>query len=886
MLTPANAYDPALALKATPPRATRGFQERERLSLDRVEAKGAPVVALLAPAGYGKTAQLARWRSEMLARGGLAFWLTADERDEPHRFVQGLSYAARALSGGRRGFGSSFFQWLDACTDPMSAITGWLAEVSSLAVDVLLLIDEAERLPPVTRTEYLPYLLGNAPANLLIALGARPSGALPILGSLSKTRVTQITATDLRFSLEETTAFLRQPLGERFTPDLAIQLQEMVEGWPLGVRMAGSALQGIPNPQDLLGTATLDIRKYFIDKLIDLQPADTLQMLVLMADFEVIHPGLCQQALGARASVSEITRLRDETPLFTQAEGSEWMRFHPIARDALRERQEAIPAALRSTVARAASNWYAEHGLFLEAAQLLRSIGDQESALQMVERSMRSLLAQGRSAAIIEWIQGLAPSDIDQYPGFWLPAAWAYTMSDHPADAQPMLALIANHPSTSQQDRFELELIRAASASYTDDFDSMAEMLTAWHHPPAEASPQSLPIFWVAKGMQILQQGRPDQARLHFAKVGRLDRTVTYTPSAYGFVDISMALAHLWEGRCALAEQALGPAVIRAQERMGRRSPIACSLAVLQAHACWEQGKHEEAKGLLALRLDVIERYGIPEVLIAAHCTLASMADTDQRQDQAIELLDALNAHGELRGMGRLRAVAQLELVKLHVRHGRTETAERISHGLNLLVKAQGAGKHPTFTALLQLNAELAHAQVGLAMGGKDHLLSALQAAQAAMSLADSIRRGAEGLQARILRAHAMRRLGYADAGQAMDQAINLGETTGLLRLIADLRPTQRMETDTRQPATPTPPHRAAAEPSAVRITGTALLTSKERDALLGLVRGLSNKEIALSMGVSDQTIKWHMKNLFSKLNATSRKHAVARASLLGLISR
>jgi len=62
------------------------------------------------------------------------------------------------------------------------------------------------------------------------------------------------------------------------------------------------------------------------------------------------------------------------------------------------------------------------------------------------------------------------------------------------------------------------------------------------------------------------------------------------------------------------------------------------------------------------------------------------------------------------------------------------------------------------------------------------------------------------------------------------------------------------------------------------------LLTSKEREVLALLNRNLSNKEIALALDVGDQTVKWHVKNVFSKLNAANRKHAVARARLLGLV--
>jgi LuxR family maltose regulon positive regulatory protein len=37
-------------------------------------------------------------------------------------------------------------------------------------------------------------------------------------------------------------------------------------------------------------------------------------------------------------------------------------------------------------------------------------------------------------------------------------------------------------------------------------------------------------------------------------------------------------------------------------------------------------------------------------------------------------------------------------------------------------------------------------------------------------------------------------------------------------------------------------------------------------------------------MDIGEQTVKWHLKNVFFKLNAASRKHAVDRARLLGLL--
>nr|MDP9126010.1 helix-turn-helix transcriptional regulator [Pseudomonadota bacterium] len=81
--------------------------------------------------------------------------------------------------------------------------------------------------------------------------------------------------------------------------------------------------------------------------------------------------------------------------------------------------------------------------------------------------------------------------------------------------------------------------------------------------------------------------------------------------------------------------------------------------------------------------------------------------------------------------------------------------------------------------------------------------------------------------------------------------------------------------------ASPAP---TAGDDSQRRQAGKAL-TPKERSILLLLARNYSNKEIAKAIAMSDETVKWHLKNLFNKLGAGSRKHAVTRARTLGFIS-
>ena len=63
-------------------------------------------------------------------------------------------------------------------------------------------------------------------------------------------------------------------------------------------------------------------------------------------------------------------------------------------------------------------------------------------------------------------------------------------------------------------------------------------------------------------------------------------------------------------------------------------------------------------------------------------------------------------------------------------------------------------------------------------------------------------------------------------------------------------------------------------------------LTGREREVLRLLAAGLENKAIAARMGIGYVTVRSHVRNLSSKLDARSRLEVVAKASELGLIGR
>jgi two-component system NarL family response regulator len=61
-------------------------------------------------------------------------------------------------------------------------------------------------------------------------------------------------------------------------------------------------------------------------------------------------------------------------------------------------------------------------------------------------------------------------------------------------------------------------------------------------------------------------------------------------------------------------------------------------------------------------------------------------------------------------------------------------------------------------------------------------------------------------------------------------------------------------------------------------------LTEREVGVLRGVVEGLRNKEIAGRLGISENTVKFHLRNILDKLHAQSRAEAAARAVREGLL--
>jgi DNA-binding NarL/FixJ family response regulator len=84
----------------------------------------------------------------------------------------------------------------------------------------------------------------------------------------------------------------------------------------------------------------------------------------------------------------------------------------------------------------------------------------------------------------------------------------------------------------------------------------------------------------------------------------------------------------------------------------------------------------------------------------------------------------------------------------------------------------------------------------------------------------------------------------------------------------------------------PMPPSLAAVR-ERTRESGERLieeLTGRERDVLALVADGCPNRDIAMRLGISEHTVKFHLASIFGKLGVSTRTQAVRRALDRGLI--
>ncbi|HEY2346113.1 MAG TPA: LuxR C-terminal-related transcriptional regulator [Xanthomonadaceae bacterium] len=879
-------------LKTTPPRLPRTALERDRLSRLWDTVSDRTAIAVVAPAGFGKTTLLAHWRRRWLADGALVAWLTADRNDDRARFTMALLHTIRVASG-RAALDTSAVENAANTDHGIDTLTGLLAEIASLGRQTVLIVDEAERLPDASQ-RLLAYLLYNAPSNLHVAIGTRTPLDLRTSEIAARGLSATLKVDDLRLQLDETTAILERRFGERLSLDDGVRLHEATEGWPIGLQLAIATIE----PEHDLSAAIRslsgrqgDIERYFIESLLARLSPPLAGFLVRVAILDRMEAAMCETVTGCASATAFLEQLMLDTPMLVVGEQQGWLRLHPLVRDFLLGRFEALPREEQAELHRRACDWFAAHQRFPEAASHALAAGDEARALELAVKSLWTLRTQGKFAEAQAWLARIPPESIASDTYLRLIAAWVTALGEGNARAyevaREVLADDANDPHTL----FIAALVASSATGYSDHIGLVPDIFARWPDVP-DCVTEPVCALAYRNGLANLQlhTGHPEAARRLLGMVPP-DTDGDSAMLALSYRTMLLAMSHIWEGDPAQAEALLRPALEQAERVAGRRSMVASMFAAGYAAALVDRDQPEAARALLANRLDVIERTGFPDAILLAYRTLTYVALGQGDGRRALGLLDGLAALAERRRLPRIAMHALAMQIRVHAQRDCLDTVARLVAQLEALAPEFERAEFRPYLPQYRLATALAKVQAALARGDLDAVEPELRIADAC---ATALHRRRDALMAKALRAVWLRMRNEPQAMAVLGEAQQLAAIGGNARLLADTHPLaaqmavewHRMTTGLRVVRGSEPAATSAPSPAAARATShhCGPLTPKESEVLALLDKGMSNKQIARAMDISDETVKWHVKNLFLKLSAGTRKHVVDRARLLGLV--
>jgi LuxR family transcriptional regulator, maltose regulon positive regulatory protein len=403
--------------------------------VNRLRAATAPVVTLIAPAGYGKTTLAAHWATR--DRRPFA-WLTVDESDDDPALLLGHLAAVLDRTLPTEGSASVRRQ-----RDWLKELPRLAARLSSIG-ELVLVVDDAHLIRSRNSTKVLATLAEHVPPGSALTLVGRLTPTLPIARLRAGGKLLELHAAELALSRREAEALLRD-LDAGLTPDEAARLLERSEGWAAGLRLVAVAArdqgEGLPN-HPVPGGDDRFLAEYFHSEFLAALTPELLSFLRRTSVLEQLTAPVCNAVLKRKDSGRVLASLERTHLLLAPLDRvGEAYRCHPLFRDLLaRELAEDEPE-LGAVLHRRAADWFEAHGDPESALGHAAGCGDLDRAARIVAAIALPAYYRGRIADVECWLETFDDeARLERYPSVAVLGGWIHALRGRPAAACCWLA--------------------------------------------------------------------------------------------------------------------------------------------------------------------------------------------------------------------------------------------------------------------------------------------------------------------------------------------------------------------------------------------------------------------------------------------------------------
>lgn len=493
--------DPLLATKVSLPLLRQPCVPRREI-LKRLSAglRDHHLLTLIsAPAGYGKTTTVRLWLAEL---NWPVAWVRLEKSD--NEISQFLKYVLTALQQRVDTLGRTALEVVESAPEvnPSQVLSLLINDLYALVQPVILVLEDYHLIENPAIDALIESLLQQAIPTLHLVITTREDPGLALAHLRVKNQLTEIRAADLRFSQEEASEFFTKVMSIPLPAEQVAVLDQRMEGWIAGLQLAALSLKDSQDPAVFISAfrgTHRHVLDYLIEEVLNSQPEAIQAFLRQTSILEQLSAALCEAVTGQKNS-HQLLRDLERSNLFLSPldDHRTWYRYHALFAELLKNQLLQTESERWDDLHTRAAGWYREHGYVYEAVEHAFQLADRTLVLQLLEAHVFPLLFQGEVTTVAAWFERLPDFHLHTAPLLCIGKAWS-------------LALMQRQTRTEE---VEQALQAAGNALKLANADEALRNLVAGHAASIQAYLMQAPAFATENPEQLIEISQKAQQLL------------------------------------------------------------------------------------------------------------------------------------------------------------------------------------------------------------------------------------------------------------------------------------------------------------------------------------------------------------------------------------
>ena len=418
------------------PRPRLGAVSRANL-VEAARSADSRVVAVTAPAGYGKSTFLAQWAR---AEDRCVAWVSLDRfDDDPALLLVSLASA----------YGRANPDRADLVADMGGPGVSVLGRAAPLLASVLrtssvpfvLMLDDLHELQSPACHDVLGVVISAIPRGSQLAAASRAEQPhLPRLRASGE--ALEFGPDDLALDV----AGARQIFANArvsLTPERAAAVTERTEGWPAGLHLAALIIKDSRGQERTVTGDDRYVADYLYREALIRQPEDIQRFLRRTAVLDPLCGPLCDAVLRSSGAAGQLRRLEAASLFVIPLDRRrEWYRYHSLFREFLLGELGRTEPELMTTLHRRAADWYETHGSPALALEHLLDTTDRDRTMRMATALALPTYNAGQMSTLQRWLRAIGDPDIERFPPLAVYRCWVAMLTGDTAEAERWAAVL------------------------------------------------------------------------------------------------------------------------------------------------------------------------------------------------------------------------------------------------------------------------------------------------------------------------------------------------------------------------------------------------------------------------------------------------------------